>query len=67
MLMGFEEHWEAGWFTHTASQNTHTHTLERSLQALADAELREAPSLIYTLAHKRACLVIRPNGLQTVA
>lgn len=52
---------------HSHSQSKHTHTLKRSLQALADAELREAPSLIYTLAHKRACLVIRPNGLQTVA
>lgn len=53
--------------SHSQSKHTHTHTLKRSLQALADAELREAPSLIYTLAHKRACLVIRPNGLQTVA
>lgn len=50
--------------THTY---THTHTLKRSLRAPADAELREAPSLMHTLAHKRACLVIRPNGLQTVA
>lgn len=48
--------------THTLS---YTHTGIK--KALADLELKEPPSLINTITHKRACFVIRPNGFQTVA